>query len=212
MAQTETDIIFEKKILVNKAKSNWLQKLSNKNYWAFYFLVVVAICVGGIGYFGEVAHYEIPPLCDFVDSNGKAVFTEAQINHGEELFHLRGIMSYGSFLGDGSKRGRDYTVDALHELAVSMTKYYEKKWGNDKTINKDLMKDAIKTRVRTELRNNAYDESKNVIVLNDAQVHAFKHVVKHYSVGKTDNQMFGTLIVDDVDILGCMVICCCKTW
>ncbi len=165
----ETDTIFEKKVLVEKARSDaWLQKLSNKNYWAFYFLVVVAICVGGIGYFGEVAHYEIPPLCDFVDSSGKVVVSEGEINHGEELFHLRGIMSYGSFLGDGSERGRDYTADALHEVAVAMTKYYKKKYTKDKCINPELMDAAITTRVRLELRNNAYDESKNVVVLNDA--------------------------------------------
>ncbi len=48
-----------------------------------------------------------------------------------------------------------------------------------------------------EINDNNHDE---IIVLNDAQVHAFKHVVKHYSVGKTDTQMFGTLIVDDSDI------------
>ncbi len=57
---------------------------------------------------------EIPPLCDYVDSSGKVIMSEAQINHGEELFHLCGLMSYGSFLGGGSERGRDYTADALH--------------------------------------------------------------------------------------------------
>eukprot|EP01083_Nonionella_stella_P288833 982864_1 len=96
----------EKEVLSKNADGNWLGTLSNKNYWAFYFLVIVAICGGGIGYFGEVAHYEIPPLCDFVGPDGKTVVISAkEITDGEEIFHLRGLMAYGSYLGDGSERG-----------------------------------------------------------------------------------------------------------
>eukprot|EP01083_Nonionella_stella_P093999 263663_1 len=99
----------ETEVLSKNAEGNWIATVSNKNYWAFYFLVIVAICVGGIGYFGEVAHYEIPPLCDFVGPDNKVIISADQINHGEEIFHLRGLMAYGSFLGDGSERGPDYT-------------------------------------------------------------------------------------------------------
>lgn len=28
--------------------------------------------------------------------------------------------------GDGAQRGPDFTAEALHEIALSMTKYYEK--------------------------------------------------------------------------------------
>eukprot|EP01084_Bolivina_argentea_P306463 529583_1 len=102
---TDTHKTLEKEILSKASKGNWVATLSNKNYCAFYFLVVVSICVGGIGFFGEVAHYEVPPLCNFVDSKGNVIIAAKCITQGEELFHLRGIMSYGSYLGDGSERG-----------------------------------------------------------------------------------------------------------
>ena len=38
---------------------------------------------------------------------------------------MRGLMAYGSFLGDGSERGPDYTADALHQFALGMGKFYE---------------------------------------------------------------------------------------
>eukprot|EP01084_Bolivina_argentea_P105630 189171_1 len=101
---TETHKTLEKQVLSKAYKGNWVATLSNKNYWSFNFLVVVAICVGGIGYFGEVAHYEVPPLCNFLDSKGNVIIAAKSITHGEELFHLRGIMSYGSYLFDGSER------------------------------------------------------------------------------------------------------------
>ncbi len=72
--------------------------------------MVVAICVGGIGYFAEVAHYEVPPLCDFLGVNASSVIiSQKQINGGQRIFHLRGMMAHGSFLGDGSERGVDFT-------------------------------------------------------------------------------------------------------
>eukprot|EP01083_Nonionella_stella_P053318 141077_1 len=43
----------------------------------------------------------------------------------ERVMHLRGMMSYGSFLGDGSEGGADYTADVLHEMAVGMTRFYK---------------------------------------------------------------------------------------
>ncbi len=70
-----------------------LPTLSNKNYWPFYFLIIV--CAGGSCYFGA-AHYEAHPFTHIIISVNS-------ITHGEELFHLRAIMSYGSYLGDGSE-------------------------------------------------------------------------------------------------------------
>ena len=62
--------------------------LSNRACWGFYFLIVIAICVSGIGYFGGVAVSETPPMVDFVTENGRVVFTVDQIVRGEEVFHL----------------------------------------------------------------------------------------------------------------------------
>ncbi len=64
------------------------------------------IFLGGIGNFGEVAHYEIPSLCDFVDSNG--------------------IRSYDAFLGDDSERGRDSTAVSIiaFEIQVKLISFF----------------------------------------------------------------------------------------
>ncbi len=32
------------------------------------------------------------------------------------------LLSYGSYFGDGSERGVDYTADSLHQMAVAMNK------------------------------------------------------------------------------------------
>ncbi len=112
-------------------------------------------------------------------------------------------MSYGSYLGDGSERGVDYTADSLHQMAVAMNKYYEIKITEKKGKLDSIDAFAIKGRVRAELRNNAYDESKNVIVLNDAQVHAWKVVIEHYKKWNdpsNGNKIFGQVIEKESEI------------
>ena len=47
------------------------------------------------------------------------------VSRGKEVFHLKGLMSWGSFWGDGADRGPDFTAEALHRTGVSMRKYYE---------------------------------------------------------------------------------------
>ena len=84
-----------------------------------------AVCVSGIGYFGGVAVSEVPPLVDFVFENGRTIFTADMITRGGKVFHLRGLLSSGSFLGDGSERGPDCTAEALHVMAVGIVQHYQ---------------------------------------------------------------------------------------
>jgi nitric oxide reductase subunit B len=160
--------------------SNMAGMLKEKKYWALYFLVVVAISVGGVGYFTGVAESEVPPLVDYVSETGEVIMSAPKIQHGEEIFHLRGLMSYGTFLGDGGERGPDYTAEALHIMAVSMNEFYIQELHDKGTppTTRDL--DAIKAQVITELHLNRFDAEKDVVVLNDAQIFAWENLRKYY--------------------------------
>ena len=120
--------------------------LVQKRFWPLHFAIVAAISIIGVAYLGFETYQGAPPLGDFVTPDGKTVVTVAQINRGKEVFHLRGLMSYGSFWGDGAERGPDFTADALHRTAVSMTQCYESaKSANGPLSQED--KDAIAARV-----------------------------------------------------------------
>jgi nitric oxide reductase subunit B len=161
---------------------NWAGMLNNKRYWGVYFVTVVAIVVAGIGYMTGAAHFEIPPLCNFEDPDGKVIISANMIKHGEEVFHTRGLMSYGTYLGDGSERGPDYTAEALHIMAVSMGKHYEETVirKNPGAMGAADWEAMITARVRWELRNNTYDDKRDVVVLNAALVRAWEDVEIHY--------------------------------
>jgi len=158
--------------------------------------------VAGLVYLGTATYSSAPPLTDFRAESGETVISRDQITRGEEVFHLRGLMSYGSFWGDGAERGPDFTADALHRITVAMRTFYEKQVGDGAPTQYD--QDAIAAQVRREVHANTWDEASDQIVVNDAQAFAFKELQKHYTRMFTDPdypELFQTgYITDPEDI------------
>jgi nitric oxide reductase subunit B len=155
--------------------------LVNKKNWLTHFMIVAAICIAGLIYLGGATYSGAPPLVDFVSDDGETVVSLKQINHGKELFHLRGLMSYGSFWGDGAERGPDFTADALHRTVIGMREHYLRELENRAGTLSEYDADAVAARVKREVHNNTYDENAGVITLNDAQISAFLDLNDHYT-------------------------------
>ena len=81
--------------------------LIQKKYWPIHVIFVAAVSSVGVAYLGVETYKGAPPVADFVTPDGKVVFTRADIENGKEVFHLRALMSYGSFWGDGAELGRE---------------------------------------------------------------------------------------------------------
>jgi nitric oxide reductase subunit B len=154
--------------------------LINKKYWMGLFLIVAAISISGLIYLGRATYTGAPPDANFISSSGKTVLSRQLVSRGEEVFHLRGLMSYGSFWGDGAERGPDFTADALHRTVVAMRTFYENELKKERAVT-PYDKEAIAARVRLEVHNNTWDEKSGTITLNDAQIFAFDEVHKHYT-------------------------------
>ncbi|HJL60531.1 MAG TPA: cbb3-type cytochrome c oxidase subunit I, partial [Pseudomonadales bacterium] len=163
--------------------------LMNKKNWAALFALVSAISIAGLIYLGGATYTGSPPLENFKAANGDIVISREAIKGGEEVFHLRGLMSWGSFWGDGGERGPDFTADALHRTAMSMREFYAQELGGS-TSQYDTLpqydKDAIAARVIRELHANTYDEESGFIGINDAEIYAFEELNKHYTRMFTD--------------------------
>ncbi|MEZ5553485.1 MAG: cbb3-type cytochrome c oxidase subunit I [Pseudomonadales bacterium] len=163
--------------------------LLNKRYWFAHFLIVSAICIAGLIYLGGATYMGAPPLVDYVSPSGQTVISQEQIQRGQKIFHTRGLMSYGSFWGDGAERGPDFTADALHRTVVSMRSHYKDELESEAGPGSlsEYHQDAIAARVMREVHNNTYDEQEGVIELNEAQVVAFKDLTEHYTSMFTDS-------------------------
>jgi len=160
---------------------NIAQVLHDKKTWWVHFLIVAAICASGLIYLGTQTYSGAPPLTDFKSSIGETVISREQIKAGQEVFHLRGLMGYGSFWGDGAERGPDFTADALHRTVVSMRSFYEKDLAATQLKLTQYDTDAVAARVRRELHTNTWDEKAGHILINDAQIQAYEDLIVHYT-------------------------------
>lgn len=174
--------------VASSGTSNLALWLLDKKNWFTHFLIVSVISIGGLVYLGQQTYSGSPPLVNFVSPSGQTVITADEIKRGKEIFHLRGLMNYGSFWGDGAERGPDFTADALHRTVVSMRTYYQNELMARTGVSSltEYENDAIGQRVIRELHNNTYNEQAGTIVLNDAQLHALKDLNTHYTRMFTD--------------------------
>ncbi len=59
-----------------------------------------------------------PPIpTQVVDGSGKVLFTENDVNRGQEVFLKYGLMEHGTLWGHGAYLGPDYTAEYLHRMA-----------------------------------------------------------------------------------------------
>jgi nitric oxide reductase subunit B len=164
-------------------KKNFALWLVNKKSWLTQLMIVATISIGGLVYLGGATYLSAPPVVSFVGPSGEPVFTHEQINRGKEIFHIRGLMSWGSFWGDGGERGPDFTADAMHRTLVSMREFYVAQAQNRQGVStlSQYDQDAIASQVTRELRTNGYDEAAGVIRINDAQAYAYEQMIEHYT-------------------------------
>ena len=165
----------------DSSQQNLALWLVNKKNWLTHFLIVAGISIAGLIYLGGATYTGAPPLVDYVSSTGQTVITQAQIKRGQELFHIRGLMSYGSFWGDGAERGPDFTADALHRTVMGMRSFYINELEQRAGSLSEYDADAVASRVIKEVHNNTFDEEAGIITISAARISAFEEVVEHYT-------------------------------
>ncbi|CBE69496.1 putative Cytochrome c oxidase subunit I precursor; nitric oxide-like (norZ) [Candidatus Methylomirabilis oxygeniifera] len=171
---------------MGKTNRTFGQALLIKKYWWLHALIVTVISVIGLVALGVWTYTSAPPLTNYVlSSTGETVIPEWQIQRGKQVFHLKGLMTYGSFWGDGGERGPDFTAEALHHTYVSMSKFYENEIAKERPVTQ-ADRDMISVRVKREIHENGYDAAANIIRINPAQVFAYQELITHYTRMFTD--------------------------
>jgi len=146
--------------------------------WWLPIAIVLISGLAGVVFMGIRTYQDAPPIPDFIDANGGMVASQNSILEGQLVFQKYALMNYGSMFGDGAGRGPDFTADALHHVATSMTQTYA--GGNDtRTLDADRLA-SIENRVKRELRRNTYDPAKNAVILSQGEKTAFDALVAHY--------------------------------
>ncbi|MAG58959.1 MAG: nitric-oxide reductase [Planctomycetes bacterium] len=165
-----------------------LKAIDKRKHWWKVFVIIFAVSISVVGYIGYKTYEGAPPLADFRDEQGHLVFAGKAITDGQQVFLRRGLMEYGSYLGDGAMRGPDFTAQALNLTAQWMNEYYLAREAGLEDLGereRGIREHTIKARVQLELKENRYDAATNTVTISAAQRFAFDRLKVYYT------EMFG---------------------
>ncbi|MDP6540228.1 MAG: cbb3-type cytochrome c oxidase subunit I [Planctomycetota bacterium] len=166
-----------------------LKVIDRRRHWWKIFVIIFTVSIAVVGYIGAKSYSGAPPLASFRTESGALLFEGTDITDGQQVFLRRGLMDYGSFLGDGGLRGPDYTAQALRLTAQWMNEYYLAREEGLEALGereRTLAESLVRTRVQVELKENRYDPATNTVTVNPAQEFAYARLLNYYA------QMFGS--------------------
>ncbi|WP_283680299.1 cbb3-type cytochrome c oxidase subunit I [Lentilactobacillus sp. Marseille-Q4993] len=124
---------------------------------------------------------EAPRPAKVVDQNGTELISKHSLLSGQAVYEKYGLADYGTYLGNGSYIGPDYTAQALHVYLGGMNQYYAQKlYKKDFKQLSDLKQGGIKAKVKKEIKVNRYDAAKKTLTLTSAQAAGLQKLQRYY--------------------------------
>ncbi len=124
---------------------------------------------------------EAPRPTKIVDQQSHTLVTKGELISGQAIYEKYGLTDYGSYLGNGSYLGPDYTAEALHHYLIGMRKYYAQDIYHKQLHKLNHVEIAVvKDKVMKEIRINRYSEKEDQLVLTPGQVYGLKYLQDYY--------------------------------
>lgn len=152
-----------------------------KKYWIS-FSAVLVISFTILGWIGIKIYNMAPPIPkEVVTSNGKIIFTKANIQDGQNIWQEMGGMETGSIWGHGSYVAPDWSADWLHREAMFVLNF----WALDKFKLKydqlsDENKAMLKARLKDMYRQNTFSKTEDLIKIDSVRALAINANILHY--------------------------------
>ena len=88
--------------------------------WVQAVVLVVLFGFFTLGFLAYRTYEAKPPLPErVVDPQQQVLYTDRDIEQGQQVFLNNGLMEYGSVFGHGAYLGPDFTADYLRRAAIS---------------------------------------------------------------------------------------------
>lgn len=155
---------------------------NTKSLWRI-LAVSTAISVFVLLFLGREIYHQAPPMPTQVLTNDDTViFTQAQIQRGQNVWQSLGGMQKGSIWGHGSYLAPDWNSDWLHREAMALldiTSMAENGVHFDALDRPDQA--ALQARLEVAIRENTWDSATGVLRISDLRAQAVAQVAEHYA-------------------------------
>ena len=145
--------------------------------------VVVFGSLAVLGYFGHEIYLQAPPVPNrVVTTNGRVLWTNADIKDGQNVWQSIGGQEVGTVWGHGAYVAPDWSADWLHREAIFiLDRWAEAAHGTAYAALDPETKAALRERLAVELRHNTYDPASGDLVVSADRAAAIAAVSAHYA-------------------------------
>lgn len=165
-----------------------------RRLWAW-LAVMCAISFAALGWVGSEIYLNAPPIPKaVVSSTGEPVFSEGQVDRGQEAWRAAGGQQLGTVWGHGSYLAPDWSADWLHREAVALRAIWaQRDYGTAYANLRPAEQGALDARLKAEMRRNRYDAVSGTIVLTPERAQAVREVAAHYAALFGDDEALAAL-------------------
>lgn len=154
---------------------------ASRKLWTW-LAVICVLSFAVLGWVGTEIYLTAPPIHKQVaGSGGDVVFSEGQVQRGQQAWLSAGGQQLGSVWGHGSYIAPDWSADWLHREALALRAI----WANQQfgkpfeELNPDQQA-VLTARLKREMRANTYDARTGTVTLSPERALAVREVAVHY--------------------------------
>ncbi|NVD99348.1 nitric-oxide reductase large subunit [Massilia sp. BJB1822] len=154
---------------------------ATRKLWTW-LAVICALSFAVLVWVGKEIYLAAPPIPKQVISlKGDVLFSEGQVQRGQEAWLAAGGQQLGSVWGHGSYVAPDWSADWLHREAVALRDIWARKQHGAPYEQLSVeQKAGLDARLKTEMRQNGYDAATGAISLSEERAQAVQEVARHY--------------------------------
>ena len=154
---------------------------ATRKLWTW-LAVICVLSFAVLGWVGAEIYLTAPPIPKQVISiEGKVLFSEGQVDRGQEAWLSAGGQQLGTVWGHGSYVAPDWSADWLHREAIALREIWAQRDFGSSFEQLDVSKKgALNARLKDEMRHNSYDANTATITLSADRAEAVRQVAKHY--------------------------------
>ena len=154
---------------------------ATRKLWTW-LAVICVFSFAVLGWVGTEIYLTAPPIPKrVVSTDGTVLFSEGQVQRGQEAWLSAGGQQLGSVWGHGSYVAPDWSADWLHREAVALRSVWaQREYGKSFELLGVGPKAELGARLKSEMRHNTYDDKTGTVTLSPARTEAVQQVVKHY--------------------------------
>ncbi len=155
---------------------------STRKLWTW-LAVICALSFAVLGWVGTEIYLTAPPIPkQVISTQGEVLFSEGQVQRGQEAWLSAGGQQLGSVWGHGAYVAPDWSADWLHREALALRDIWSKRDFGKKFEDLNVgQRGELGARLKNEMRANTYDAATGVITLSPERAQAVQQITKHYT-------------------------------